>query len=393
MNAKIGLGDFIFKFGPGLPLGGYDARKQPSEGVHDDIHARSVIIQLGADKACLVSIDFVGLEKTRVESTKKKICEQFGVLEQNILICAIHTHSAPLNIRLFAEPYKEFEQVYDGIVESVKKAVTNMQDGVIKIVKTIIKGAAFNRRDWDEKSNYIEEEATILVFESLAGQINGILYNYSNHPVVMDPSNLLISADWPYFTQHYLRNALNDSELFVMFINGTAGNTNPINSPMTGSKKRTFDDCKEIGDITAKGILEALNQSVPLSGNGIKGITKEVEIEADDPDKEEIFTFANGRVENGVFKITTVIQALKIGDLAIVSAPGEYFPHIAKSIKEKSPFKYTFVAGYANDYIGYSGLKEHYEIGGYEMFMMSLNSEEGPFLERTSIDLLNSLNV
>lgn len=391
MKAKIGLGDYIFKFGPGYPMGGYEGRKSPSEGVHDDIHARAVVIELSGEKTCLVSIDFVGLEKTRVESTKRKISAQFGIPEQNILIAAIHTHSAPLNIKLFAKPYDKFEEVYEGIVETVYNAHSNLDQGLIKIAKVMIKGASFNRRDWDEKSAYIDEEATILVFEGQEGKLKGVLYNFSNHPVVMDPSNLLISADWPYFTQEYIRSALGQPELFVMFINGTPGNTNPINSPMNGSKKRTFDDCKEIGDITAKGILQGVQQALPLTGQGIKGIIKSVEIEADDLDKEEIFSFANGKVEKDVFKITTVIQALKIGDLAIVSAPGEYFPHIAKSIKEKSPFKYTFIAGYANDYIGYVGLKEHYEIGGYEMFMMSLNADEGALLENTSLELLNAL--
>jgi neutral ceramidase len=391
MKANIGLGDYIFKFGPGYPMGGYEGRKHPSEGVHDEIHARSVVLELSGEKTCLVSIDFVGLEKTRVESTKRRISTQFGIPEQNILIAAIHTHSAPLNIQLFSKPYEKFEEVYEGIVESVKNAQSNLEEGMIKISKVMIKGAAFNRRDWDEKSAYIDEEATILVFEGQDGKLKGILYNFSNHPVVLEPSNLLISADWPYFTQEYIRSALGQSELFVMFINGTPGNTNPINSPMNGSKKRTFEDCKEIGDITAKRILEGLQHSVPLTGQGIKGIIQNVEIEADDVDKEEIFSFANGKVENDVFKITTVVQVLKIGDLAIVSAPGEYFPHIAKSIKEKSPFKYTFIAGYANDYIGYVGLKEHYEVGGYEMFMMSLNAEEGALLEKTSLELLNAL--
>ncbi len=391
MKMRIGLGDFIFKFGPGYPMGGYEGRKLPSEGVHDEIHARAIILECGNERACIVSIDFVGVEKTRVENTKKKIATEFGIPEQNILIAAIHTHSAPLNIRLFSNPYENFDEVYEGIVSAVKQACSKMKEGIIKISKMIIKGAAFNRRDWDEKSAYIDEEATILMFEGQDGKLDGVLYNYSNHPVVLEPSNLLISADWPYYTQEYLRSALGNRNLFVLFLNGTPGNTNPINSPMNGSKKRTFEDCKEIGDITAKGILQGLQHAVPLSGQGIKGIVKNVEIEADDVDKEEIFSFATGKVENDVFKISTVIQVLKIGDLAIVSAPGEYFPHIAKSIKEKSPFKYTFIAGYANDYIGYAGLKEHYEIGGYEMFMMSLNADEGPFLEKKSLELLTAL--
>lgn len=388
----FGLGTYQFNFGPGFPMGGYDARKTPSEGVHDPIYARTVIIDDGTDKICLVTVDFVALEKKRVEKTKLRINKEFGILIDNIAISATHSHSAPLNVNLFAEPYEGFEEVYTGIFESVSEAMKNLKEGVIKIGTQIVSGAAFNRRDWDEKSNYIDEEATVLIFESNSGSMEGILYNYSNHPVVLEPTNLLISADWPHYTEKYLRESLSKPDLFVMFVNGTPGNTNPSNSPMTGSKPRNFDMCKDIGDITAKGILEIIPNVETLSISPIKGITKEIIIDADDVDKEEIFTFSDGFIENDVFKIKTVIQALRIGDLGIVTAPGEYFPHIARSIKEKSPFKYTFIMGYANDYIGYVGKKEHYEIGGYEMFMMSLNADEGQILEEASISLINSLN-
>jgi hypothetical protein len=177
-----------------------------------------------------------------------------------------------------------------------------------------------------------------------------------------------------------------------MFVNGTPGNTNPINSPMSGGKPRNFDDCKEIGDMTAEGVIKALESPISIKTDLIKGHTEQVELVANDEDKEEIFTFANGKLENGEFKVTTVVQAIRIGDLAIVTAPGEYFPQVAKTIKEASPFKFTIVAGYSNDYIGYVGKREHFLAGGYEMFMMSLSEDEGEILENASLQALQKIN-
>ena len=62
------------------------------------------------------------------------------------------------------------------------------------------------------------------------------------------------------------------------------------------------------------------------------------------------------------------LTAIEIGDmLSIVSLPGEPFNGIAQAIREKSPFKYTFVAELAQDQSGYVPMKECFARGGYEV--------------------------
>ena len=47
------------------------------------------------------------------------------------------------------------------------------------------------------------------------------------------------------------------------------------------------------------------------------------------------------------------MQALRIGDLALVSAPGELFVELGLEIKRRSPFGQTMVLELANDSVGY----------------------------------------
>ncbi len=58
-----------------------------------------------------------------------------------------------------------------------------------------------------------------------------------------------------------------------------------------------------------------------------------------------------------------------IGDVAIVGVPAEYFTVFGVDIKRRSPFKNTYVAELANDWIGYLPNREAHEFGGYQTWM------------------------
>jgi hypothetical protein len=66
---------------------------------------------------------------------------------------------------------------------------------------------------------------------------------------------------------------------------------------------------------------------------------------------------------------TTWLQAMVIGDVAIVGVPAECFTKLGMEIKRRSPFPHTCVAELANDWIGYVGDREAYELGGYQVWM------------------------
>ncbi len=73
----------------------------------------------------------------------------------------------------------------------------------------------------------------------------------------------------------------------------------------------------------------------------------------------------------------TWVQAVTIGDIAMVGVPGEFFTVLGQDIKRRSPFRYTYVFELANDYIGYIPDKVGFDRGGYQTWT-GLHS----FLER-----------
>ncbi len=62
------------------------------------------------------------------------------------------------------------------------------------------------------------------------------------------------------------------------------------------------------------------------------------------------------------------IQALRVGEVAIVAMPGEPFAEIGKTVKESSPFPFTMFCAYSDGLGGdYIPTEEEYAHGGYEV--------------------------
>jgi hypothetical protein len=64
----------------------------------------------------------------------------------------------------------------------------------------------------------------------------------------------------------------------------------------------------------------------------------------------------------------TWLQVLLIGDVAVVGVPAEYFTQLGLDIKNRSPFRHTYVAELANDWIGYLPNLEGHKLGGYQVW-------------------------
>lgn len=60
------------------------------------------------------------------------------------------------------------------------------------------------------------------------------------------------------------------------------------------------------------------------------------------------------------------VHAVRIGEGAIVTSPGEAFTEFGMAVKERSPATPTMYAGYTNDYVGYLPTAREYAYGGYE---------------------------
>ena len=93
------------------------------------------------------------------------------------------------------------------------------------------------------------------------------------------------------------------------------------------------------------------------------------------------------------------IWAARVGECAIVAAPGEIFGAIGTAVRSASPAPVTIFAGYSQGSLGYVATPDEYPHGGYEPVISHRGyGQPAPFapdvagiIERTAIELLHEV--
>jgi len=62
MTLLVGAAEIVITPPVGTYLDGYGARTSGSVGVHDDLHARALVVDDGVTQAALVSCDLIGVD-------------------------------------------------------------------------------------------------------------------------------------------------------------------------------------------------------------------------------------------------------------------------------------------------------------------------------------------
>lgn len=92
LRAAAGKADITPKLG--YYLGGWTRADRVAQGQHTRLHARALVLQRGATKVALVSIDLFMVPGGLVKHVGDALRER-GLSEQQLLISASHTHSGP----------------------------------------------------------------------------------------------------------------------------------------------------------------------------------------------------------------------------------------------------------------------------------------------------------
>lgn len=367
---------------------------KPANGIHDDLWARTMIVDDGKTRIAIVILDAIGFMQDDVIDIRKMIPSNLGITYT--IIASTHDHEAPDLMGLWGKTpfrsgvnreYMRFAK--QQTVKSIEQAVKSLRPARFEISENP-EGAAHLVKDTREPQVTDHGLRLIKVVDKINGEVLGSLLSWANHAETLWTRNLLISSDFPHYFRQGVEEGVYDGDSLVMpgiggtavYMNGAIGglmtthSSQPVADPFTGEEitEPSFRKIKAQGDQLSLLALRAMKQpSDTIDRVGISLIVRTIKI----PIQNNIFKLATAigvlnRGTSGWMKLRTELAVMKVGPISLVAIPGEIYPEIVNggienpegadfkispveipAIREMMPRKYKFVLGLANDEIGY----------------------------------------
>jgi hypothetical protein len=391
-----------------------------AQHVHDELHARCLVLDNGQEKLAIVVCDSCMLPQSILNEAKHLAHGHTGIPMDQMLISATHTHTAPTSTGVFqSEPnagYGEFLAVR--ISDGIRRAVSNLAPAKVGWGVGSEPTQVFNRR-WKMKegtklvdpfgrTDYVrmnpprasaelvepagptDPQVGVLALRSADGQPLALLANYSLHYVGGVPGGHVSADYFGAFARRIgeLLSAGGQDPPFVGILsNGTSGNINNVNFRETGEEQEPYVQMRKVAELVAAEAARVAGSIdyhdwVPLAMREARlrlarRATPKDEVarakfileKADGPalsGAEQIYARETVLLNEYPPYVETIVQAMRIGELGIAASPCETFVETGLAIKAESPLKPTFTIELANDYRGYLPTAEHHKLGGYE---------------------------
>ena len=432
----------------GVANGGVIARGGPVTHIHDELHARCLVLDDGATRLAIAICDMRMLGGEVVARAKSLAGEATGLAPENILIAATHTHAAPAMVAIHPEPrdraYAEFvaRRIADGITRaghhlapakvgwgfgSAPQHVHNRRWFMKPIA---IAANPFGGRSDEVKMNPprgtdllkpagpVDSQVSVLDVRHTDGRPLALLANYGLHYVGGYQAGH-VSAD--YFglfadrVQGLLGADRQHPPFVAMMSNGTSGDVSnndfrakPERLPAWVKMQRVANDlagkvAKVVGNIghhaTAPLAVAAteLQLGVRRPDDARLGWARRTLANDTDPKRltrPEIYAQEALALAKFPARVPVVLQAFRIGDLRIITVPCEMFAETGLALKQEAGLGPLFIIELANGYRGYLPTPRQHEWGGYETWPARssyLEVQAAPKIRAALLGLLSKL--
>ncbi len=411
-----------------------------AQGVHDDLWARTMVLDDGNTRLAVVSVDVIGMFHPMVIDIRKMLPETAGITY--LVVTSTHTHEGPDLMGLWGEsPLKSGvdkewkEYIKKRIVQSVMEAVDALRPAHFRFSQNLTEGIV-TLKDTREPYVYDEGLRMMQVIDAETSQTIGTLIQWANHPETLWSKNLLISSDFPHYLREAVEKGVYHGDSLVregvggvaLYVNGAVGGLMTTHSSMgvddpfrdTVYVEPSFDKIRAQGDTLGLIILRTMQEkAVEVREAGISLRAKTFTI----PLKNNLFRFAAaiGMMDadmTGWMKKRTEAAVWNIGPASFVTFPGELYPEILNGGVEALPGRdfeidpqetpplrdlmqgeFRFGIGLANDEIGYIIPKSQWDVKKpfvyrdkpYYGEQNSLGPETAPLLYNQLCQLLEEL--
>ena len=416
-------------------LGG---RQHPVEEIWEPLCVEVVVIDDGTARALLAGFDLCGLLEEDHRHLREDMGAAAGVDAEAVVANSSHTHSAPylssaLDRLLRPLGLENSDPAYVAAVRAAAAEAAASAVAALEAVDAVRVGhgrvirVAANRRPQvdgetvhrhgrpaesalrDLPEGLIDPEVHVVSFDRADGTAIGTIAAYACHPTAA-------GGDFHgWLTPDFVGPARSRTERStgapVLFLQGCGGNCG-TGKWIAGTPA---EDVAGMGARLAEGIAEGLARAAPVEIGRLQvaarrvptpldpegRLTDHVGLEADltavaatgDISKAhevgDRLIFARQVADGWLPRVV----AVRAGDLALVSLPGEQFVDFALQVRAGSPFAETIVAGYDDNSLQYVPSLEAFPHGGYEVDggWRYVAPGGGEIIAEAAIDLLREM--
>lgn len=424
----------------------------PAAHIHDELHARCLVMDDGSTRLGIVICDNVGIPREVFDAAKQKIHNSTGFPVANLLMASTHTHSAttargPSKV-IWQDELTEYQQfLVTRIADGMQCAINNLERASVAFGSAVEPSEVFNRR-WFvtdpalrtnpfggtdqvrmnppsgnkslvKPAGPVDPEICFLAVQNAEGRSLSLLANYSLH-YVGGVKTGDVSADYFGYFAKFIKSQLGAADQTPPFVgmltNGTSGDINNINFEVRRPRSQPYERMQVVakkvadkvydahqhlsfgGGVTLSSALQELSLQVRQPTSKMSDYLAVVGQKTDDDklrhSRELTYRDRIRQLKAAPKSIAVPIQVFGIGDVGIVAIPFETFAEIGLELKDKSPFKHTFIIELANGSYGYLPTPEQHKLGGYETWLGTNYVELGASrkIVDTALLLLNQLH-
>ncbi len=400
-----------------VPLGGYTARgNKKAIGVRDEVGATALVLSSGGQRFAIVSCDLLTVPASLSEAVAARLPSWS---EQDLVLCATHTHCAPdsqrLNRRMrFPVPgiatfdAKALDWTAERIAAAIRQAETCLEPVTLwtgsaaadlsrgrRPAETALpncRGPIVGRMPQKlrrQAAPHPEPDVLhVAEFRRGDGTPLVLLVNYAAHPTIFGDKMLQISAEWPGELARCWERRNPGTPL--LFLNGALGDRSPVADRGTDDDERVALYARSLLRVIAgamgnlspvsRGPMEADGHGRQVAHGTSPGPSSEhmlvrytvASLPAAQPHPELVREMAAqgipkgllGQVVQGFAPPAAPMRLLQVDGWRVLFVPGE--PTTKAGAELRRAARADFVASFASEWVGYVLTPEEYAQGGYE---------------------------
>ncbi|HBH85895.1 MAG: hypothetical protein A2X05_02150 [Bacteroidetes bacterium GWE2_41_25] len=386
---RVGTGISILKAENSMQIAG-SILPGTTTGQDGDLRVCAIVLEKKPVKVAIVTCDILMISRKYLDPVLVELEKSTGIPAANILVNSSHTHHAPSTVKVHGYDVDEVfaGRVQHGIIDAVTKANASLskEDYTFNFYLGKEETVGQNSR-WllpNGKINWIhpvaeyvrptgpfDPELPVLTFTDPSGKMKALLFNHSTHHIGTRNGGYRSPGFYGLAAQSLEK----ELDCPVLFLNGASGSTHNVTLSGPECTRRI-----------KAAVLDANDRTTVKRVNNVASAkrTFKFKVRQFDEAKEDEAVRTYDRSSEDVVRVfrdmrknlasqqgqerETWLQAMVIGDVAIVGVPAEYFTQLGIDIKNRSPFRYTYVAELSNDYVGYLPDLTSHKLGGYQVW-------------------------